>query len=35
MFSTIIFVIKLSRIVNVYYDSLWEQTKQDSQCFVL
>jgi hypothetical protein len=34
VFSTIVFGSKLSMIVNVKYDNLWEQAKQDSQCLV-
>jgi hypothetical protein len=34
MLSTIVFGSKLSRIVNAYYGSLWEQAKQDIQCLV-
>jgi hypothetical protein len=34
MLSTIVYGSKLSRIVNAYFGSLWEQAKQDSQCIV-
>jgi hypothetical protein len=34
MLSTIVFGSRLSKIVNVLYDSLWDQAKHDSQCLV-